>query len=145
MVYTNENLGFTFYEINEILNYMPIEYNEKLPEQIKKIITDNKIDNGFIYNIHKTLDNQEILHDTKVLLSILYRTYWCTDEKRDILEQEDRIVLEDKYNPNNVFKNNNKKTDSENKKTNNRIAIMEYKESFFKRIINKIKAYFNKE
>lgn len=75
------DLKYSFFEISEILKNIPIEYNEKLPSKLKKIIDENKVNNGFVYNINETLENQNILHDTKIFLSILYRIYWCADKK----------------------------------------------------------------
>lgn len=77
-----QNLNHTFFEISEILKHMPIEYNEKIPSKLKKIINDKKVNNGFIYNNEEPLEKQNILHDTRVFLSILYRIYWCSDENK---------------------------------------------------------------
>lgn len=95
---------YTFYEISEILRYMPSEYKEKLPEKFITLINKNKRSNGFIYNKEKSLDNQGILHDTKILLSILYREYWCSEDKRRELEKEDYNILKAKYNSEDIFK-----------------------------------------
>ena len=108
MVYVPGDLRYCFYELSEILRYMPIGYNKKLPEKFKTLINENKISNGFAYNIDKSLDNQEMLYDTKVLLSILYRTYWCSDEKRRELEEKDNNILKNKYSYENLFKEKNK-------------------------------------
>lgn len=143
MVHIQENLRYSFYEISEILRYMPIEYNKKLPEKFKNLINENKISNGFTYNKNKTLDNQEMLQDTKTLLSILYRTYWCTEEKRKFLEEEDNNILTKKYNPENIFKNRKQDISTE-KNIINSVNLVEYHESIFKKIIDKIKAIFKR-
>ena len=71
-----------FYEINEILKKMPLSYMEKVPDKLKKVINENKINNGFVYNSELELDKQKMLDDTRVFLSILYRLYWCSDETK---------------------------------------------------------------
>ncbi len=136
-----ENLRYSFYEISEILRYLPIEYNSKLPEKFKDLINENKISNGFKYDKDKTLDNQEMLHDTKILLSILYRAYWCSKEKKKELEEEDNNILSKKYNADNIFKNRKQDILTEETITDS-VDIIEYKESTFKKIINKIKQIF---
>ena len=126
MVYMQGDLRYSFYEISEILRYMPMEYNKKLPEKFKNLINENKINNGFVYNRDKTLDNQEILHDTKIILSILYRMYWCLDEKRRELEEEDNKILEDKFNEENLFKVKNKVNTSKEKE-NHYLEVVQYR------------------
>lgn len=141
MSYAQGDLRYSFYEISEILRYMPIEYNEKLPQKFKNLINESKISNGFMYNKDKTLDNQEMLKDTKVLLSILYRTYWCSAEKRRELEEQDNNILKEKYNPENIFKNHNHTKNVEEDITKRQTDMIKYKESNFKKIINKIKSF----
>ena len=58
---------------------MPLSYMEKVPDKLKKVINENKINNGFVYNSELELDKQKMLDDTRVFLSILYRLYWCSD------------------------------------------------------------------
>ena len=71
-----------FYEINEILKKMPLNYIEKVPNKLKKFIDKNRINNSFVYNSEVTLDKQNMLYGTRVFLSILYRLYWCSDETK---------------------------------------------------------------
>lgn len=77
-----ENIQYTFFEISEILKNMPLSYMEKVPDKLKKVINENKINNGFVYNSELELDKQKMLDDTRVFLSILYRLYWCSDETK---------------------------------------------------------------
>lgn len=141
MVEIQDDLKYCFFEISEILKYMPSEYNKKLPENFVSLINENKISNGFSYDKEKTLENQKMLKDTKVLLSILYRNYWCSEEKRRELEEYDNNILKQRYNPDNIFKNRNQKENI----TKNEVAIVEYKESILKKIINKIKDIFKRK
>lgn len=80
---------------------------------------------------------------------MIYRDYICTAEKRNALIQADKKELErienelrEKYNPDNLFK---KKEETENTSIPKENAIIEVKkESIFRKIINKIKAFFKK-
>ena len=76
--------------------------------------------------------------------------YWCVTEKQKEQylkrlsqnEQQYQKILNEKYNPDNIFEN--KKLDFiEN--TTTPTEITEYKESIFKKLINKIKSIFSKK
>ena len=96
----------------------------------------------------KSINEQELLQETRVVLSLIYRDYICSPEKRNTLIQVDKEELarienelREKYNPDNLFKNR-KRTEDMNSPEEN--AIIEVKkENIFKRILNKIKAIFH--
>ena len=46
------------------------------------------------------------------------------------------------YNPDNIFKNRNHSTQNEKNIENEPVALIEYKENIFKKIINKILEFF---
>lgn len=130
-------------EIYEILRIFPQELVAKIPQEKIRFFYNN-MDNRYEYNISKeTFDGQTMLEETKAILTILFRDYWATSKQKEKilayensaknkLEEETRM----KYNPDNLFK---KKEDS--KKHEEQIeetALVEYKDSIFKRIVNKI-------
>lgn len=82
MTYEEKDLKYSFYEVSEILKYLPVEWNEKLPESFKNLIKTNRLNNNFVYNENESLDNQKMLRSTKILLSFLYRAYWCSEGKK---------------------------------------------------------------
>ena len=98
----------------------------------------------------KTINDQELLHETRVILSLIYRDYICTAEKRNSLIKSDKEDLErienelrEKYNPDNLFKKKKDTEDTNIPKEEN--AIIEVKKgNIFRRILNKIKAFFRK-
>lgn len=143
MIYSQTDLEYSFYEVSEILKYIPIEYSNKLPKKLKTFINENKINNGFIYNNEKTLDNQKMLDCTKSIISVLYRTYWCSAEQRKRLKEEDNEFLKTKYDVNNIFIKNRHEENIKKNITENEVSMVEYKESIFNRVINKIKNIFN--
>lgn len=71
-------------EVNTILNFMGKEYINKLPNKLVSFIKEN-MDNSYISNINVNIpiNEQPIKNDTKILLSLLYRNYWCSEEKRE--------------------------------------------------------------
>ncbi len=136
-------------EVNTILNFMGKEYINKLPNKLVSFIKEN-MDNSYISNINVNtpINEQPIKNDTKILLSLLYRHYWCSEEKKRELLKEDVHLknerekeIREKYNPDNIFKNKQQKIISEESVVNN-VSMVEYKESIFKRILKKIKCIF---
>ena len=84
------------------------------------------------------------------ILTVLYKDYICTDIERIELEKtlnENEVnyqnELREKYNTDNLFKNKQKEVENV-KVENENISVVHYKESFFRRIISKIKLFFNK-
>lgn len=130
-------------EIYEILKIFPKELVNKIPKDKIEFFYNN-MDRSYEYNITKeTFDGQTMLEETAAILTILFRDYWASTEQKekldnfksqaeDALEEEARI----KYNPDNLFENRNK-NNAENIASEQ--AIVEYKEPFYKRIINMIK------
>lgn len=135
-------------EINTILDFMGTEYTKKLPKQLIKFIKEN-MDTSYQSNISKNqpINEQPIKKDTKILLSLIYRNYWCTQEEKKILMDKDKRLKEEyekeiheKYKVDNLFKNKNA-----NEIETNLVEIAEYHESVFKKMLNKIKKIFNRK
>lgn len=138
-------------EVYTILNVMGKEYINKLPHKLISFIKEN-MDNSYISNINVNIPiNEQLLKkDTKILLSLIYRTYWCNEEKRNELLEEDAYLkcekekeIREKYNPDNIFKKSNQENEIEENIIENEIALLEYKDSIFKKFINKIKSIFH--
>ena len=101
-------------EVLDILKYVPKEDYEKIPK--KKIEMFSKCanyDHFFEYNPDITLEEQNVSDIAQTIIAILFRDYWATDEQREKIiakENYDMELLEkekeEKYNPENLFKNN---------------------------------------
>ena len=136
-------------EVNTILDFMEEEYINKLPNKLINFIKDN-MDTSYStdISINIPINEQNIKKDTKILLSLIYRNYWCSpEEKEELIERDFYIKRKNekemckKYNLNDIFKNN-KKININEKSKNDIMAVTEYKESLLKKIINKIKVLF---
>jgi len=135
-------------EVIEILKNISKEDYNKIPiEKINLFETNANKDYKFQYNSALTLDEQNVSKRAKAIIAILFRDYWATTEQREkILAKQnyDRIQSEknkqEKYNPNNIFRTKTNTSQIENENT----SLIEYKESFFIRILNKIKSIFHK-
>lgn len=124
---------------------------DKIPRKFIQYLNENaskeyKCD--FDYN--KPLKELNLLDETRGIIGMICYNYWCVTEKQKEQylkrlsqnEQQYQKILDEKYNPDNIFEN--KKLDFiEN--TTNPTEITEYKESIFKKLINKIKSIFSKK
>lgn len=143
-------------ELNMIIHYMDIEYLKKIPEKFIDFIVEN-MDSNYAPNISKNipLNEQVLKKDTKVLLSLLYRMYWCDNETKKELIKNDLISKEiyekeqrEKYNPNDIFKNKKPIVTEnnivlENSEQTNK--MIEYKkEKWYKKIFAKILKIFKR-
>ena len=138
-------------QLDEILKYMPTEYLEKIPYDIRNSIMLYK-DKEYIwkYDKNKTLKEQELDRKTIAMLSYLNMEYMLNNEQKEYMEKIHRIneqklekEKQEKYNldvfsKSKVLSTRKEKTSSEN------VAMIEYKESFFKKIFKKIKNFFKR-
>ncbi len=134
-------------EVYTILKFMPMNYIKKLNPKFIKFIENNK-NEEYKYKVDNTkkIEEQHMLIETKAILSIMYRDYWCTDKQRqEILQKEQserkqyQSEMQEKYNPNNIFKNNKNEGEGRISKEKLNVELIEYKENIFRKIINKIK------
>lgn len=135
-----------FSEVYVILNQLDEESLKKIPEKIFNQIKENaKIEVDYIgKNI--PLEEINLMEETREFLAIISYYYFCDDEERkkwdEILNENERKYqekLKQKYNPDNMFKT---KQDNVNKEESKELDLVEYKEKFIVKLINKIKQFF---
>lgn len=144
-------------EINEILKYMPKEEVEKIPSKLREFFKE-VASKDYVTNINPDLplDEQEIKEKTKDIIALIYRNYWCSEEERKELDQKlienDRKFeeeLREKYNPDNIFKNNvttTKKEEPEIKEEKiEQSLVPQETEKWYQRFLNMIKRWFKKK
>lgn len=141
----------SYVEILEILKYMDEIYVDKIPKKIIEFFEENKANNyNFKYDSTIELDKQNLNDNTLALLAMLNLNYWCESEehKRELIAKynyNEKIYqekLREKYNSDNIFKKKYEQNKNEEKNIENENTLVEYKESFFRKIINKIKSTF---
>ena len=139
-------------EIDEILNLLEDKYREKVPEKVRTFFKEEKmVDYKPTIDVNTPLIQQNLKRETIVLLAILNINYWCEneEEKQFFLNElakneEEKKRLEEKYNPDNLFKNNNDVSPDKIVEPQN-ISMVEYKKQvIFKRILDKITRFFKK-
>lgn len=132
-------------EVDMILNYADEESVNKIPKSLLKFIKENKSTYAPKIDPNKNLNEQDLLYETKVILSVLYRDYWASEDERKRLlksEKQELIKIEnkkqEKYNYNNLFRNNK----NEKKEHLQEIKSLVVGENLLKKILNKIKRIF---
>lgn len=138
------NLAQAYTEIYWILKYMDQYYVNKIPTEFIQHIYLQK-DDEYIPDIDMSipLEKQKLLEETVNMLAIFKYNYWCENDEQkqellDILNENEikyQVELREKYNPDNIFK----KPEIEEQEEIEETSLVEYKESLFKRIMNKIK------
>jgi restriction endonuclease Mrr len=137
-------------EIDEILNLLEDKYKEKIPENVRNFFKEER-NNDYIPKIDtkKPLIEQNLKRETLILLAILNLNYWCEneEEKQEFLNQlaeneKRKKELEEKYNPDNLFKNKAKNSNANNLYEEN-LQMIEYKKpNFIQRLLDKIVKFF---
>ena len=145
----NENSKKVYSEVYQVLNILGNEYIRKLPKSLYNMLEEKR---DTTYNPKYTdeiaFDMQNIKKESLNILALLHFNYWCNSyeeklELQNILEENEKIHkenLREKYNPENIFKN--KKNVYTKEAVENNMAVIEYKENIFRRVINKIKNIF---
>ncbi len=132
-----------FKELSEIIKFFPKNEYRKIPKSFIDFIEEN-MDNSYEYMVEHIDDfqNQEMLDETKILLSIVYRDFIASkEEKKQIIKMEKNELLQEekrireKYNPDNLFRNKVEKVEKS-------VVMVEYKESIFTKIKNWFKRFF---
>lgn len=144
-------------EVSTILPLLNKEEYNKIPPNVIEAIENNKNSEYMVVlDKNKELKNQNLLNETRALLLVIFKDYLATSQQKEKIksalknmEAEAEMQKKQKYNSN-IFEHNIKSydyTDNYNDnatasvKTNELIKVDE--ESFIKKIINKIKNFFN--
>lgn len=151
MIGNNVSYIKAYTEVNCLLEYLPQSYIDKLPKKLIELIKEQSDKQYYIsIDTNKSLLEQDFSKKTKDLIAVIKYNYWSTDEERQQLkkifyENENKYQKEllEKYNPNDIFKKKESKTDiSDNIEPN--LQMVEYKENIFIRLFNKIKNIFRR-
>lgn len=144
---TENQYAIAYNEVLEILKNISKEDYNKIPqEKLNVFKTNASKDYKFKYNPQKTLDEQNVSKKAKAIIGLLFRDYWATESQREKIirkQNYDRMKNEkekqEKYNQNDIFK---EKQINKNSINIENTSIIEYKESLFSKILQKIKKIF---
>ena len=144
-------------EVYTILEYLNEDEYKKIPTKvIKAIETSRNLQYYYEFDEMLELRQQKMLKETKAILYNLFRDYLCTKQQQEIIKRqqmEERYNKErkktKKYNPNDIFKS---KIESQTTETiqqentaDNKVYMVKQKESFFRKLLIKLKECFVKK
>ena len=141
-----ENYSKAYTEILKIIEYLPDSEYQKIPQKLIEELNENS-DKEYIFDIQSEEDfeKKELLKETDYIIYVLYRNYLSDEEEREQLIQLEKKAHNDseenkrmKYNPDDIFKNKDKKVNDSNEKISNVVAMTQYNESLFKKLWSKI-------
>ena len=99
-------------EVNMIFKIMEKDMLNKIPVSFLKFVEQKK-SNSYIINLNMelSLDEQNLLKETRAILSLIYRSYLCDPNERMKLKLDDsielkmkRMELNEKFSYDNLFK-----------------------------------------
>ena len=139
-----DNYKKAYKEVVEILKFVSKENVDKIPKEMLDMFEEEQDkEYNFKVDTTKSFEEQLLLEETKAIFSNIFRDYWANDYQRKVIiekENMDRIKWEEqKYDPKDLFKNNQKNF---NKQNNNdtvdvNLTVIK-KENSFKKLIDKI-------
>lgn len=144
------NTRKAYSEIDEFLGLLSEEQRNKIPQKLREFFKEEK-DQEYKKEINPNvaIKEQDLKEETLGIIALLNLQYWCeNDNEKQRLkqvyaknEENYQKVLQEKYNPDNLFKK--RISQQEENIIINEVSMVEYKEPFFKRIINRIKRIFH--
>lgn len=117
---------------------------DKIPKKFMQYLNENASKEYKCYfDYNKPLKELNLLEETRGIIGMICYNYWCDTEnqKEEYLkklsrnEQKYQQILYEKYNP-------NKNKVSQIESVENSVAMVEYKETIFKKFISRIKSIF---
>lgn len=141
-----ENINQAFSEVYDIINHLDTKLYNRIPTSFIEMIKENK-DNTYQPQIDYriSINKQKLLKDTRTILSLIYRDYICSVQKREELKYNDIMELKKEQEENAIELNHEDifKKKKQDVSINLNTEIVEYKENIFKRIINFIRKLLN--
>ena len=142
-------------EVSEILKFLPKEEYEKIPQEEIKFYNENS-DKDYYFKINSSIpiEQQNISKEANAILVILFRDYIASELQKQKLERilkynfiEQQKLAKEQYNSNELFKNNTENSQEQKKQElqQDNTQLVEYKKSWIKTFINKIKLLFKRK
>ena len=140
-----------FKEVYDILQNTEDELVEKIPDRFINFIKEN-MNVDYKINIRKDIeiDKQKLLKETEAILSLIYRSYWETNEEKKefaIKDEQEHNENEkrkkEEYQGKDIYEIFEKRKNINKVTLDNKLMVIE-KESFIKKIFNKILSIIHK-
>ena len=140
----NNSYAKSYTEVLEILKYLPKSDYEKIPKKEIEFYKNN-CDKEYQFSINENLplNEQNISKKTNAVLVSIFKNYIATEIQKEKLKMilkdnlyQDEQIKQDTYDVNNIFPKKEIYEETQ--------SLVQYKESIFRKIINKIKNIFRK-
>lgn len=138
-----------FKEVYEILQNSEESLVKQVPQKFINFLLDN-MNKDYTSNINTeiSIDKQSILPETENILSLIFRSYWATDEEKlEFLTKDKQELFQEEENKKKKFKNINeifKKKQNINNITITNDLIVIPKKNFIQKLFKKIYKIFKK-
>ena len=120
-------------EVLEILSHFSEEEYSKIPQEKINFYKSN-MEKNYEYSIDPDIDlsKQHISKEANAILISIFRDYFANDRQRQILnnllsqnQENHEKIKKEKYNPDNIFINNNRNVTIDNTKNKQELALVE--------------------
>ncbi len=141
----------SFKEVYDILENTEEDLLSKIPNSFMNFIENNmNVDYKTSINLNETIDKQHLLKETEAILSLIYRSYWATDEEKNEFAKKDNLELikeeeqkKEQYQGKDIYKVFEERKNLNTITVDNNLMVIE-NESFIKRIFRKFLNIFKK-
>lgn len=142
----------SFKEVYDILENTEEDLLSKIPNSFMNFIKNNmNVDYKTSINLNETIDKQHLLKETEAILSLIYRSYWATDEEKNEFAKKDNLELikeeeqkKEQYQGKDIYKVFEERKNLNKITVDNNLMVIE-NESFIKRIFRKFLNIFKKQ
>ena len=143
----SENTRKAYSEVDVFLNLLPEDKRDKVPENVRKYFKEEK-DDSYKKSIDPNVDikDQNLKSETLSIIAALNLKYWCEDEEErkrliDIYTKNEEIYndsMKFDIDVEDIFKDRSNNIDKANINKEKQEKLIEYKNSRFKTVINKL-------
>ena len=135
-----------FKEVYDVLQNTDEELLKKIPNKFMQFIKDN-MNLEYKSNVKKDIeiDKQDLLKETESVLALIYRSYWATDEEKKEFARKSKAesteaerIKKEEFKGKSIDEIFNKQEVNIDKVTIDNNLMVIQKESFIKRVLNKI-------
>lgn len=139
--------AIAYKEVMEVLNHMSEEDINKIPKEVLKYYEENQ-DTSYYFFIDsdKSFVEQNLSDKAKIVLAILFRDYWASEEQREKIKRKEKADIEAlEQKKKEIYQNENlfEKNKEVHPKEEQSLVVLE-KEKWYTHFINFMKRIFSK-
>lgn len=138
----------TYSQVYGILQMLGEEYINKIPSKLYNLIKEERMEEySPKYSIDDDIQKQDISTEAMAIIALIHLNYWCEsqkekDELRELFKrnEEEYIKMQnEKYNPDNLFKREEREIQEEGTAKRQMLIVAEPKKNIFKKVIDMLK------